>query len=416
MQLAYVTAHAPYGRVESFVLQEILELHRRGHKMLVIPRNPPNFVLHTDYFDQVSAFTLRAPLFSPAILAQTVRLFFSSPRRYFRALRVLFKSRNFSVLAKNLLVFPKGVWLASVLKKHGIEHLHAHWGSTPSTMALVASLLSGVPWSLTIHRYGLWENNLLSEKVRLATFTRVISQKSRRELLQLVGEELVKKIRVLHVGIVIPENFSPRTRQPEKITLAVPANFVEVKGHRYLIEAGEYLVKRGMTRWKAILWGDGPLKPPIEQEIAHRGLEEFFHLPGAVPHTEIIRAYREAQVQVVVLPSIVTENGIFEGIPTTLMEALAYHIPVVATETGSIPELLSGGAGLLVPEKDPEALARALEKLIKDEKLRTTLAETGFWKIQEEFNLKKIAGELERLFGIDSGQARSFSRVSQGST
>ena len=98
------------------------------------------------------------------------------------------------------------------------------------------------------------------------------------------------------------------------------------------------------------------------------------------------------------MPSIVTANGLFEGIPLALVEALAYRIPVVATNTGSIPELLAGGAGILVPEKSPEALKEALARLIENEELRNQLAETGFRKVQAEFDLGKISTELEELF------------------
>ncbi len=398
MRLAYITAHAPYGRVESFVLQEILALKKRGHKLLVVPRNPPNFVLHEEYFREISPSTVRAPLFSIGILIQNIRWFLRNPFRYFKSIALLTHSRSTSVLAKNLLVFPKGVWLASLLQKGQIEHLHAHWGSTPSTMALVASKFSRVPWSFTIHRYGLWEKNLLREKVENSAFTRVISRKSRRELLEIVGQDLANKIKVIHVGFEIPANFSPKFGQTPKITLATPANFVEVKGHIYLVRAAEELVKSGITNWKAILWGDGPLKEPIQREIDRLHLQEFFELPGAVPHTEVIRAYTEGRVQAVVLPSIVTENGLFEGIPTALVEALAYRIPVVATNTGSISELLEDGAGILVPQKSPEALQEALARLIQDEALRSQLAEAGFKKVQNEFNLEKISEELEQLF------------------
>ncbi len=398
VRLAYLTAHAPYGRVESFVLKEILALQKRGHTIWVIPRNPPKFVLHRDYFEAVAEHTIRTGLFSFAILVQNVRILFTSPLAYFKALRMLFHSRNLSVLAKNWLVFPKAIWVASLLKTKQIEHVHAHWGSTPSTVALIASQIAGVPWSLTIHRYGLLENNLLREKVAYARFTRVISEKSRQMLLEIVGINWADKIRVIHVGVEIPAGLPPQTESRGKITVAVPANFVEVKGHIYLIQAAARLVRAGVSGWHMILWGDGPLREFIQKEIERLRLREYFDLPGAVPHSEILTAYRRGLVQIVALPSIVTDDGIFEGIPLSLVEALAHRIPVVATRTGSIPELLEGGAGLLVPEKSPEALQEAFTRLFRDEALRKNLAEIGFQKVEEQFNLERIARQLESLF------------------
>ena len=72
--------------------------------------------------------------------------------------------------------------------------------------------------------------------------------------------------------------------------------------------------------------------------------------------------YREGRVGMVVLPSVDLGNNLHEGIPVALIEAMSYNIPVVGTHTGGIPELLEGGAGLIVPDKDPAALADAIER------------------------------------------------------
>ena len=398
MRIAYITAQAPYGRLESFVLQEIIELIDRGHQVYIIPRNPPKTVLHEDYYRRLASFTFRTGLISWKILFQNGQIFLKSPLKYLKILKLIFKSRNFFVMLKNLIVFPKGVWIADILQKLQIEHLHVHWGSTPSTMAMISAKLADVPWSLTIHRYGLWEKNLLREKVENANFTRTISQKSRQELIAIVGDSLQEKIRVIHVGFKVPNNIIPKPEQTKDVVLGMPANFVEVKGHIFLIRAARILIKKGIKNWRAILWGDGPLRRSIQAEIDRLGLENHFELPGPVPHSDIIHAYQKSAVQIVALPSIETDSGIFEGIPTSLMEAMAYRIPVIATRTGSIPELLKDGAGILIPQKSPENLADAIAKLINNQNLRMRLADMGFNRVAKEFNLKKIATDLERLF------------------
>lgn len=398
LRIAYITAQAPYGRLESFVLQEIIELIDRGHHVYIIPRNPPKTVLHQDYYRHLAPFTFRTGLISWKILFQNGKIFLKSPLKYLKTLKLIFKSRNFLVMLKNLIVFPKGVWIAYILKKLQIEHLHVHWGSTPSTMAMISAKLADVPWSLTIHRYGLWEKNLLREKVENASFTRTISQKSRRELIAIVGDSLQEKIRVIHVGLKVPTNVIPRPEQTKEMVLGMPANFVEVKGHIFLIRAAQILTRKGIKNWRAILWGDGPLRRSIQEEIKRLGLEKHFDLPGPVPHSNIIRAYQKSAVQIVALPSIETDSGIFGGIPTSLMEAMAYRIPVIATRTGSIPELLKDGAGILIPQKSPEDLADAIAKLINDQNSRTQLTDIGFNRVAKEFDLKKIATDLEGLF------------------
>ena len=80
---------------------------------------------------------------------------------------------------------------------------------------------------------------------------------------------------------------------------------------------------------------------------------------GQVSHTQILEMYVANQVRAVVVPSIDLGNNLHEGIPVSLMEAMAHGVPVVSTTTGGIPELLADGAGILVPPENPQALADA---------------------------------------------------------
>jgi len=97
------------------------------------------------------------------------------------------------------------------------------------------------------------------------------------------------------------------------------------------------------------------------------------------------------------LPSVTTNKGEHEGIPVSLMEAMAYGIPVISTNTGGIPELLSNGAGIIVEEKSPKQLAEIILKIMKNKNLRKELAERGYQKVQKEFNIKKNTKTLLEL-------------------
>src|SRR5262249_25704898 len=150
------------------------------------------------------------------------------------------------ILAKNVAVFPKGLWLGRRLRALHVDHLHAHWASTSSTMALIASDVSGVPWSLTAHRWDIRENNLLQIKASKACFIRAISRRGARSLAAqavVSGERLL----VLHMGIALPGPSRTPPWQAESTDLAVVciADFVEVKGHRCLVDALRLLRDRG---------------------------------------------------------------------------------------------------------------------------------------------------------------------------
>jgi len=118
-----------------------------------------------------------------------------------------------------------------------------------------------------------------------------------------------------------------------------------------------------------------------------------------------MRIYEKGEVDVVVLPSTDLGDGVHEGIPVSLMEAMSYGIPVISTTTGGIPELLGSEAGLLVPERDPLALAEAIEHLARDPSLCRRLGESGRRKVREEFSVEKVVDELIRRFQSGRGDA-----------
>jgi glycosyltransferase involved in cell wall biosynthesis len=99
----------------------------------------------------------------------------------------------------------------------------------------------------------------------------------------------------------------------------------------------------------------------------------------------------------------VTPAGEHEGIPVSLLEAMSVGVPAIGTETGGMPALLGEGAGLLVPERDAEALASALERVLVDEELRAELGAAGRRRVEERFDVEVVAAELERRFLAAAG-------------
>jgi colanic acid/amylovoran biosynthesis glycosyltransferase len=148
------------------------------------------------------------------------------------------------------------------------------------------------------------------------------------------------------------------------------------------------------------LWiaGEGELRGSIKRQIRDLRLRDRVRLLGQMQHDALLSLYRYSQVDVVVLPSIDLGNGQHEGIPVALMEAMAYAIPVVATETGGIPELVGGGAGLLIQPANPQALAGALTKLAGDAALRRSLGLGGRKRVEQSFEITKMVRELVRRF------------------
>ena len=397
MKIAYITAYTPFGRKETLVLEEMLAITELGIELVIVPRNPPKEVFHKESRNLLK-LAIWLPLFNWKIFSSFLWALFLRPRLWYMLWMIVCHSRLLKVLAKNLIVIPKTVFIASLFKQKGIEHIHAHWASTTATMALVISELTDIPWSFTLHRWDITENNMLKLKVNRATFARCICKDGRDEVLKIVGKIYKEKVIVLHLGVRVPEMLSVQfCKAYTDFVIACPANFVITKGHYFLIEACALLMKRGAKNIKCLLIGDGPLKAEIREQIERRRLYKIVTFLGSLPHNNLMRMYERNEVNAIVLPSIVTSKREKEGIPVALMEAMAYGIPVVSTVTGGIPELLQNGAGLLVPPGSVEALADAISQIIHDEKLCRKITQKGQERIRSEFNLYSNVQQLLNL-------------------
>jgi len=396
-KILYVTATLPYGSGESFLIPEVKELLRLGYDVRIVPRSPDYQLVHQDAAELQEHCVARS-LFCWDVVKGALKEIFLRPRGAFRALAVLFRSRNWKTFAKNLIVYPKGLWLGGMARSWRADHIHVHWASTPATIGMVASIVSRTPWSCTAHRSDIAMNNLLAEKQKRATFVRFISQSGWRMAESLGAPPDPRNAEVMHLGANLPSKAEiPSSPGPGNIILC-PANLYPVKGHRYLIEAIALLRKRGVE-CKLLIAGGGSLRPELEAQVWNLGLADAVQFLGQLSHCELLAMYRKDRVGMVVLPSVDLGNNLHEGIPVGLIEAMSYNIPVIGTRTGGTPELLEGGAGLIVPDKNPAALADAIEHYVRDPAFAAEVARKGREQVDGSFNVLTVVSQLlERIF------------------
>ncbi len=380
MKLVYVTSSLPHGPLEAFVLPEIAALERLGHEVWLVPMWPRGERIHEDA-ERHRERTLSTPVVSAAIAADAVRGLPRSLPLLTRTLRA--KPR---IAGKNLIVHPKAIWLARRLRELEPDHVHAHWAAASATLAMVAAELAQVPWSLTAHRWDIREANLLRAKAQSAYFVRAISEGGASELERKVGLAGWHPL-VLRMGVELPSR-TASPRDGRELRLVTPASLLPVKGHRYLLEA---LV--GLDGVTVDLAGAGPLREELEERAL--GLPVAFL--GPVSHPELLAGLVGGRWDAVVLPSARTPEGDQEGVPVSLIEAMAAGVPVVSTECGSIPELVTEGSGLLVPAADPAGLRGAIEAL-RDPELRRRLSVAGRARVEREFDVDRVAAELAGRF------------------
>lgn len=387
---------------ETFILREITELERQGQPVLVVP------LLHGDervVHEEAKPWVKRAlytPFLSAAIVRSNLQAFLRGPLAYLRLLFHLIAQTLIrpSTLIRTLALFPKSVHLAMTLPKLGIRHVHAHFASHASTAAYVIASLSDITYSFTVHGPDVFVHRvLLREKIAKAKFIRSISTFNKAFLSGLYPAATDGKIEVVHSGVnpdVYEEAAAVAKPSNERIRLLSVAALTPHRGFPFLIDACARLAKAGLD-FECDIVGDGPLRATTEAWITTHGLAERVRLLGARPQHEV--AQLMGATDIFVLPSIIAMDGQMDGIPISLMEAMAAGKPVIASSISGIPELVQTGiSGLLVDAAYAGRLAEAVKKLAADAELRERLGRAGQMRVRRDFDIRRTAAAMVALF------------------
>jgi len=394
---------------ETFVLNEILELERQGVDIQVFSMKTPGGEPLQAGARRVRAEVTYLPL--PRLrnvgvfLPPHARLFLRSPRRYVGALRFAFGRGTREALEK----FALAGLVAVQARRDGVQHLHAHFASGPARLAKFASLLSGIPYSFTAHAKDLyWNGNAvrcthkLKRRVRFARFVVTISEHNRTFIESRGFHVKEGKIRTVYNGVDLGrleqrDGPSARARCGEPPLLLAVGRLIPKKGFDDLVRAAAVLRARG-RRCRVEIAGEGPERDALSALAASLGIADDVHLAGSVPLERLVTD-QYSRAAALVIPAVIAEDGDRDGIPTVILEAMALGVPVVSTPVSGIPEAVEDGeTGFLVPPRDPERLADAIERLLDDPGLASRLAAGGRRLVEERFDLQKSAGALREMF------------------
>jgi colanic acid/amylovoran biosynthesis glycosyltransferase len=203
---------------------------------------------------------------------------------------------------------------------------------------------------------------------------------------------------VLHRMGVSLTNFDfqlGKSQLTQPLKLLSVARFTEKKGLQYAISAVAELKRQDLAVQYQII-GDGPLRAELEQQISRLNLADTIVLSGIQPPKVVASTLAESDV--FILPSITATNGDMEGVPVSLMEAMASGIICLSTQHSGIPELIEHGvSGVLVPEKDAKALAEQLVLLLQHHFSIIQIRQNARTKIEAEFNQQVLYDQLAKL-------------------
>jgi glycosyltransferase involved in cell wall biosynthesis len=293
----------------------------------------------------------------------------------------------------------QAVELAVAVRERGLTHLHAHFASVATTVARLAARLTGISYSVTAHAKDLFHDEVdAADLRRKLADARAVVTVSDFNVAHLRAEhgDAAARVRRVYNGLdlgAFPYS-DPGDRPP---VVAAVGRLVEKKGFADLLDAVAILVASG-RKVGVDLVGSGPLADDLREHRDRLGLADVVRLRGPLPQDEVSRVVAEAAC--FAAPCVVGTDGNRDGLPTVLLEAMALGTPAVATPVTGIPEVVRDGeTGLLVPQRDPRALAAAIGRLLDDATLRSRLAGAARALVEAEFDTTRQAARVAECFG-----------------
>jgi len=192
---------------------------------------------------------------------------------------------------------------------------------------------------------------------------------------------------------VYSESDPPRPEKTKQLLFV--GRLVERKGVPYLVEAVDILARNMPVHLNIV--GTGPEEPELRELVRSRALEQSITFHGRISPDELARHYSKCDA--FVLPAIVDSRGDTEGLGVVLIEAMSYRRPVIASGVGGIVDLvIDEQTGLRVPQKDSQALARAIARVLTSPDLAQKLGRAGFEHVQQNYSWSAIIKRLDELY------------------
>lgn len=298
-----------------------------------------------------------------------------------------------------------GFIACNALESGNIKHLHAHFCHGSTTIALFASKLSGIPYSFTAHAKDIYlqelnPGDLLQKKMRQAEFLVTCTGANEKHLKGIApsGMPIYKIYHGLDTRLFFVKNSGTHDFSDAEVPVILSVGrLVQKKGFEYLIKACRILKDRGYKFRCQIVGGGDAYTETLQKLIFSLGLEHIIYLKGAVTQEELREIYQQATL--FALPCQVIENGDRDGIPNVLVEAMAMQLPVISSNISGIPELIEdANNGLLVPEKDVDALSNAIKTLLNNPEMRLRLGKAARERVCRDFDSQCTTLVLKDIF------------------
>lgn len=400
MHLAYVVKRYPRYS-ETFIVNEILAHERAGEKVRIYALLPPQDSHFQDIIAQV-----RAPVTYLSSKADRASAFWELQKRaaqtYPNLWHVLAQYTEAS--AREI---TQALELALHIHRHKIEHIHAHFATTATTVSQIAASLCQLPSSFTAHAKDIFHQDndyeQIKSKFAKADFSVTVSDYNVDYLSHSLGVEQSKLVRIYNGLDLTQFPFHPYQDRPPKL-IAV-GRLVEKKGFDDLIRACAILRDKG-TPFSCEIIGSGDQHDRLYTLVQTLNLENHVDLIGPMPQ-ELVKQ-KITQSAMFIAPCVVASDNNKDGLPTVLVESMALGTPCISTDVTGIPEVIhDNDTGLMVKSRSPELLATAIERLLLDQPLAQSIATKARYHMESHFNIDINTRTLRNCFQTHSARSQS---------
>ena len=389
---------------ETFIAQEIRALELRGFEILLFslrhPTDPASHPIHAE----IKAPVVYLPEYVKDDIPRIIRGWLRVRRLpgYKKAWCRFLKDIRRDFTANRMRRFAQALVLANEMPA-SVGHYYAHFMHTPASVTYYASIINEMPWSISAHAKDIWtiEDWEKREKLESCNWLVTCTSANVKHLSALTRD--AGKVSLIYHGLDFKrfdENKSPHSMRDgssasDPVQLVSVGRAVDKKGYNFLLDALAALPPQ--LNWTFSHIGGGELIHRLQQRAKALGLGQRISWLGALPQTDVLALYRQADL--FVLPSRISNDGDRDGLPNVLMEAQSQRLACLSTNISGIPELIvHQQTGWLVPQKDSRALCDAIGVLIRDPQLRNRLAQAGFERVHEQFSLDAGIDQLVDKF------------------
>lgn len=396
MKIAYVLNTYPMPS-HSFIRRELRALERAGVSVLRLAmRRSPSPLVDPQDREEAAATDYVLDRGAGRLLIGLAMLALRRPGAVGRAFRLAMKAGRAapSGRLRHLIYLAEAAEVVRRCAAEGVDHIHAHFGTNSTTVAMLVQALGGPGYSFTVHgpeEFDAPAALSLGDKLDRSAFAVGISQFGRSQLFRWADFDTWRRICVVHCGIEPGAFARPQPLAPGPRRLVSIGRFAEQKGQMLLVRAMARLHPR-YPDLHLVLVGDGEMRPALEAAISAHGLEKAITLTGWLDEAGV--RDQLAAAHAMVLPSFA------EGLPMVIMEAMAAARPVIATYIAGIPELVRPGeTGWLVPAGDVQALADAVAELLETPQDRLeTMGQAGRQRVLARHDVDVGAARLIAQF------------------